>query len=802
MTISYNWLREYLPVSIEPERLSEILTSIGLEVEKMEPFEDAKGGLKGLVIGEVLEVSQHPNADKLKLTKVNIEQNEPLQIVCGAPNVAQRQKVVIAPVGSTIFPMSGEPMTMKIAKIRGVESYGMICAEDEIGLGPSHAGIMVLADDAIVGQSAAAYFQLCNDIIFEIGLTPNRTDAMSHWGVARDVCAYLSHHDGKFIQPKLPNLEFQSDNSNLKISVQVEDKEACPRYSGVSISNVTVHASPKWLQNRLRAIGLRPINNIVDATNFIMHETGQPLHAFDYDAIKGSKIVVKKMPEGTAFQTLDEKIRKLSAEDLMICNAEEGICIAGVFGGIKSGVTADTKNIFLESAFFDPVSIRKTSFRHGLRTDAATRFEKGIDISQTVNIVQRAAVLIKELAGGEIASEIIDIYPDPKPKTEISLTYAYLKKLSGKHYEAETVKNILSVLGFNIINETPERLTVEVPYHKRDVSMPADLVEEVLRIDGLDNIEIPSATTMTPSIEEDHRPEALREKIAQMLAGAGFSEILTNSITNSNYYIDEEKDAAVKLLNNLSTELDILKPNLLYGALEIISFNINRKNNNLKFFEFGKIYKAIINGQFEETAQLSIYLTGNARATGWKEKEAIADLFYIKGIAEAVLKLLDLDITFTSSDQNVLFARIQNDNLVTIGRASHSELQKFDIRQAVFFADFNWDLLLKYALTKKIEYRELSKYPPVERDLAMVVPRTMNYGEIEDNIRELKIATLQGVRLFDLFESEKLGKDKKSIAVNLTFVDHEKTLIDKETDQWMLRIMNSLEKELNVEIRK
>lgn len=374
----------------------------------------------------------------------------------------------------------------------------------------------------------------------------------------------------------------------------------------------------------------------------------------------------------------------MSAEDLMICNAEEGMCIAGVFGGMKSGVTAETKNIFLESASFDPVSIRKTSIRHSLRTDAATRFEKGIDISQTVNIVQRAAALIKELAGGEIASEVIDIYPHPKPKTEVSLTYTYLKKLSGKHYEAETVKNILSVLGFNIIIEDDQGLTVQVPYHKRDVSIPADLVEEVLRIDGLDNIEIPSAVTITPSIEKDHRPEALKEKIAQMLAGAGFSEILTNSITNSNYYIDGEKDAAVKLLNNLSTELDILKPNLLKGALEIISFNINRKNNNLKFFEFGKIYKAITNGQFEETAQLSIYLTGNARVTGWKEKEVVADLFYIKGLAEAILKILNIDTTFTSSDQNVLFARIQNETLVTIGEAHTSELQKFDIRQSVF----------------------------------------------------------------------------------------------------------------------
>ncbi|HJW17948.1 MAG TPA: phenylalanine--tRNA ligase subunit beta, partial [Flavisolibacter sp.] len=448
MTISYKWLSEYLPVTLDPERLSTILTSVGLEVEKMEHFEEIKGGLKGLVIGEVLSSEQHPNADKLKLTKVDIGDSEPLQIVCGAPNVAAGQKVVVATVGTTIYPSSGDPLTMKVAKIRGVESYGMICAEDEIGMGTSHAGIMVLPAEARVGTTAEQYFKPFSDIIYEIGLTPNRMDAMSHWGVARDVCAYLSHHDKKEVKPLLPKIDFKADNNSLKIEVIIENNKACKRYSGVCLSNVQVKESPTWLQERLKAIGLRPINNIVDITNFIQHETGQPLHAFDYDKIKQHKVVVKTMNEGTPFTTLDEKERKLNSEDLMICDAGDPMCIAGVFGGLHSGVTNKTTNIFLESAYFDPIFIRKSSFRHGLRTDAATRFEKGIDISNTVNVVKRAAMLIKEIAGGDIASDVVDVYPDPQPKPLVSIKYHYLKKLSGKNYHPETVKNILQSLGF------------------------------------------------------------------------------------------------------------------------------------------------------------------------------------------------------------------------------------------------------------------------------------------------------------------------------------------------------------------
>ena len=542
MTISYNWLSEYLPVKVEPERLSRILTSVGLEVESFEKYDEIKGGLNGLVIGEVLSTEKHPNADKLTLTKVNTGDGEPLQIVCGAPNVAAGQKVIVAKVGTTIYPATGEPITMKIAKIRGVESHGMICAEDEIGMGTLHDGILVLPMDAVVGMTASDYFSPYSDFIYEIGLTPNRMDAMSHWGVARDVCAWLTHNEKKNYKPKLPHANgFKTDNTSLKIDVAVENFVDCPRYSGVSISNVTIKESPQWLQQKLKAIGQRPINNIVDITNYIQHETGQPLHAFDADQLKGKKIVVKNLPEGSVFITLDEKQRKLSASDLMICDGEEGVCIAGVFGGLHSGVSSKTKNIFLESAFFNGVSIRKTSFRHGLRTDAASRFEKGTDISATVQVMKRAALMIKEICGGEIASDIVDIYPAPKEKTEVTIKYHYLKKISGKNYHPEAVINILTALGFEVLREGIDELKVAVPFHKPDISIPADIAEEILRIDGLDNIEIPGAITITPSVEENYSAEILKEKTSNYLVGLGFFEIMTNSITNAAYFSDEEK---------------------------------------------------------------------------------------------------------------------------------------------------------------------------------------------------------------------------------------------------------------------
>jgi phenylalanyl-tRNA synthetase beta chain len=808
MTISYNWLSEYLPEKIEPERLSKILTSIGLEVESLEPYESIKGGLKGLMIGEVLECTQHPNADKLKLAKVNIGAGNALQIVCGAPNVAAGQKVIVATVGTTIYPISGEPITMKVARIRGEESNGMICAEDEIGIGKSHAGIIILPNDVKVGTPAAEYFKPYNDFIFEIGLTPNRMDAMSHYGVARDVCAYLTHHGNKEARPKIIFANnFKPDNQGLTINVVIENKAACPRYSGITISGIQVKTSPQWLKDKLAAIGQRPINNIVDITNFILHETGQPLHAFDADEIKGNTVVVKNVAEATSFISLDEKERKLSKEDLMICNAEEPMCIAGVFGGMKSGVKETTKNIFLESAYFNPVNIRKTALRHGLRTDAAIRFEKGVDISNTVNVLKRAALMIKEIAGGEISSDIIDVYPAPKQKTEVALKHHYLKKLSGKNYHADSVKKILNALGFEIVKEGMDELRVAVPFSKPDISLPADIVEEIVRIDGLDNIEIPSTITIPPSMETLGLKESLKEKISERLAGIGFNEIMTNSITNSKYFTEEELQNSVKMLNNLSADLDILRPSMMETGLEAISYNINRKNSNILFFEFGKIYHTKTSGKYREEEHLSLYISGVNNEDTWNEKSRVYDIYSAKGIASfalAVCGLTDIHFTPEKNDLNKESLQIKNGNSVVgnLREVSPKQLLSFDIKQPVFFTDLNFEEILKLVEKQKIIYKEVSKFPAVQRDLAIIVSKDILFENIEAAIKKIKISRLQNIRLFDVFESEKIGLYKKSLAVNFSFLDEEKTLTDKEIDAMMEKISSQLEKELNAEIRK
>lgn len=808
MTISYKWLSEYLPETLEPERLSRILTSIGLEVESMHKFEEVRGGLKGLLIGEVLHTEKHPNADKLTLTRVSLGEGEPLQIVCGAPNVAVGQKVVVAPVGTTIYPTQGEPLTMRVAKIRGVESHGMICAEDEIGLGDSHAGIMVLPADVVAGTSAASYFQPYEDIVYEIGLTPNRMDAMSHQGVARDVCAYLSHHEKKDLRPRLQYQNgFKADQNHLTIDVRVENTSACPRYSGISLSNITVGESPRWLKDRLKAIGLRPINNIVDITNYVQHETGQPLHAFDADQIKGGQVIVKNLPDQTSFVTLDEKERKLSSEDLMICDAEGGMCIAGVFGGLNSGVTNNTKNIFLESACFEPVGIRKTSFRHGLRTDAATRFEKGTDISATVAVLKRAVQLMQELAGAEIASPVIDLYPEPKEKEQVAIKYHYLKKLSGKNYHPDALKRIFTGLGFEIVKEGMDELRVAVPYNKPDISLPADLVEEVLRIDGLDNIQIPDMISITPAVEEDQGVFALREKMANYLVGLGFHEIMTNSITNSAFFSEEELQTAVPMLNSLSAELNILRPSMLETGLVAIAHNLNRRNENLRFFEYGKTYARSEQGRYEEKEHLCLYLTGDAQVASWRQPAKATDFYVLKGIAGAMLQMLGVKADGFEALQHPKFsdgllAKQGNHVLLQIGTVSTAALKRFDIRQPVYFADVNWQELAPLAAAAKPQVSEIPRYPTVQRDLALVVARELPYEEIEKTVDRLRIAQLREVRLFDIFESEKIGTDKKSMAVNFTFLDEEKTLTDKEIDGWMQKIMQSLEKQVQALIRK
>jgi phenylalanyl-tRNA synthetase beta chain len=803
MTISYNWLSEYLPKTISPEDLSTILTSIGLEVESLEKIENFKGGLAGLVVGEVVELNQHPNADKLKITKVNTGGDRLLHIVCGASNVALGQKVVVATIGATIYPKNAEAgITMKLAKIRGEESEGMICAEDEIGVSDDHGGIIVLAADIKVGTPVADLYEYYQDYVYEIGLTPNRMDAMSHYGVAKDVCAYLSYHEAPTSAVSPFKKTSSKDVSVKPFKVLIEDQKACARYSGLVIEGVQVKDSPNWLKNRLQAIGVRSINNIVDITNYILHETGQPLHAFDADQIKDATIVVKKYPVNTLFVTLDGTERKLAASDLMISDTEKPLCIAGVFGGLKSGVSTTTTKLFLESAWFENIHVRKTSLHHGLRTDAATRFEKGVDIAGTLNVLERAASLIQEIAGGK-CSEVVDIYPNPATKTEVVLTYAYLKKLSGKLYPAEKVKTILTSLGFEILVDHADSIKVAVPYHKPDISLPADLVEEVLRIDGLDNIEIPSAITMSPSIDPLEQKEKFKEKIANYLVGRGFTEILTNSITNSAYFSEVTLASSVKMLNNLSAELDVMRPSMLETGLETIAYNLNRQNNAISFFEIGKIYGKSNAGKYYEAEQLAIYISGKQHADSWRNKAVDQDYFVAKGIATAVFNLLAIAGVHEKTSANGFTEFVWNKKVIgsleTIGA---KKLQAFGIKQAVHYINFDITSLLNAYQSKKVVYKEVSKFPSVERDLALVIAKETPYEAIQASISEAKLTALTSVRVFDIFESEKLGAGKKSMAVNFVFNAADKTLTDVEIDSMMKKLVQLFEKNIQAEIRK
>ena len=807
MIISYNWLSEYLPVSIEPQKLSKILTSIGLEVESLHKYESLKGGLEGIVIGEILTCIKHPDADKLKITTVDIGAAEPVQIVCGADNVAAGQKVVVATVGSILYPSTGEPINIKKAKIRGIESFGMICAEDEIGIGESHAGIIVLEQTVVTGTKASNVFETYNDYTFEIGLTPNRMDAMSHLGVARDVCAYLWHHDKTEMRAVSPFKNgFKTDTSNLPINVIIENNNACKRYSGITISNIKVQESPVWLQNKLKSIGLKPINNIVDITNFILHETGQPLHAFDAAKIKGNTIIVKNATEGILFKTLDNKERKLFADDLMIANSEENMCMAGVYGGKESGVSYETTSIFLESAWFDNETIRKTSLKHELRTDAAARFEKGVDISNTVNVLKRAALMIKEIAGGEISSEILDVYPTPAVKTMVSLKYHYLKKLSGKNYHADTIKNILIALGFEIQKEGIDEILINVPFSKTDISIPADIVEEIMRIDGLDNIEIPAAISISPSSDYDNKKHELKEKTANYLTGNGFAEIFTNSITDSKYYSDNILSGTVKMINNLSADLNVLRPSLLQTGLEVVAYNINRKNGELKLYEFGKIYNSNAVGHYNEINHLALYVTGNINNGNWQQKDAKADFYYLKGMCEKVLaacglKNISLNILEDEDLEFGIDISVNKKKIGKLGNVSQKILKQFGIKEPVLFADFVWDDIILMQKKNNLTYVEISKFPSVQRDLAIIVDKQIAYSDIESTIKENNIPLLKNIKLFDIFESEKIGIDKKSMAVNFTFSDETKTLADSDTDSMMKKIILSLEKHLKATIR-
>jgi phenylalanyl-tRNA synthetase beta chain len=809
MTISYNWLLDYLPIRVEPERLNRILNSIGLEVEGMEHYEEVKGGLLGLVVGEVLLVEKHPNADKLSLTRVDTGGDAPLDIVCGAPNVAAGQKVVVAPVGATIYPSKGDPLTMRVAKIRGSESHGMICAEDEIGLGDSHAGIMILPGDLKVGTPAADYFKPYSDTVFEIGLTPNRSDAMSHLGVARDVCAYLNHHDRKDYAVKLPYAHhFKPDNMDMPFTVDLANPEACPRYAGVTITGVKPGPSPLWMQQRLKAIGSRPINNIVDITNYILHETGQPLHAFDADQVKGCKIIVSKRAAGTPFVSLDGKERKLDGGDLMICNGDgEGMCIAGVFGGLHSGVSGNTTNVFLESAWFSPAGIRRTSFRHNLRTDAAARFEKGVDIGSTVEVLKRAALMIREICGGTIASDIIDMYPAPRVKTQVTVKYHYLKKVSGKNYHPDTVKRILEALGFTIEKETIDAFTVAVPLHKTDVSLPADIAEEIMRIDGFDNIDIPSAILIAPAVESMGQKFALQEKVSTALAGQGFQEILNNSITNSAFYSEQESASLVRMMNNLSAELNVLRPSMLETGLGSVSYNLNRRNQDLQFFEFGKTYATVGDGQYAESEHLALFATGNRGVASWRGKPGSADLFFLKGVVESLLQYAGISGTTLDPVEDpklhpCLEGSMNGQALFRLGMVRRALLDRFDIRQDLAYADLFWDAWVEGTAARSIRFREIPRFPAVTRDLAFVVDRSLPYAGIEKAALNLKLEKLKKVSLFDVFENERIGAGKRSMAMSFVFQDEEKTLTDAEIDKMMQKIIFTFEKDLQAQIRR
>ena len=798
MKISYNWLKQYLDLDQSPEEMAEILTNTGLEVESSEAFSSVKGGLHGLVVGEVVEKRNHPNADKLAIAKVDVGAAALLNIVCGASNLAEGQKVVVATIGTTIYPSNGEPFTIKQAKLRGEPSEGMICAEDEIGLGTSHEGIMVLDAAISVGTSLTSLYHVENDFVFEIGLTPNRTDAMSHIGVARDIAAALNAKNRSQLKIKIPSLTPIQSIVKSEFSIEVENYEACPRYSGVVIANIRIKESPSWLKNRLLAVGVRPINNVVDVTNYILKEFGQALHAFDANAINGKKIIVKTLKAGTIFKTLDGVDRKLGAEDLMICNSTEPMCIAGVFGGAQSGVTNKTSSIFLESAYFDSAYIRKTSTSHNLRTDAAQRYEKGADPTITLDALLRAVELIGDLAGGVVASPIFDIYPEEIKAKTVEFRFEKLNNLAGITFDNSLVKQILKDLDFEITKESEGSLMLLVPLYRADVTREVDVIEEVMRIYGFNNIAIPSRVKSTLSFQQGINPHHFKEKIAHTLNGLGFSEIMTNSISQSNYYSAET--TLVRLQNSMTSELDIMRASLLPEALKVLSHNINRKRSNLKFYEFGHVYD--IDHKQEE--KLAIYLTGTVLESNWIAKKERSSIFHLKGIVESLLLSLGIensDFDFTEGQQILLSKNKKN--IAKIWEVAQHELEKFDVKQAVYCAELNWDYLLKLASKRTTRFEELSKFPEVSRDLAVILDESIRFDSIFKKISSSSGSILKKVDLFDVFVSEeKIGANKKSYALNFKLQDPSKTLTDKEIDKEINQIIKTLEQSFEATIRK
>jgi len=813
MKISYNWLNDYLNLTISPEQTSEILTDIGLEVEKTEIVESIRGGLKGLVIGEVLEVEKHPGADKLNKTRVNIGE-EILNIVCGAPNVKQGQKVVVATVGTVLYTENGESFKIKKSKIRGEESAGMICAEDEIGIGKSHEGIMVLDSSAKIGLPAAEYFDLKNDTVFDIGLTPNRADAMSHFGVARDLMVALKH---KKILPKeaqccSPSVSsWKVDNTNLTITIDIKNPEACPRYAGVTLSGLTVKDSPEWLQKRLEAIGLAPINNIVDATNFVLHELGQPLHAFDADKIKGKQIIVKHTSDKQKFITLDESERELHSEDLMICNIEEPMCIAGVFGGLESGVNESTTSIFLESAYFNPVSVRKTAKRQGLNTDASFRFERGIDPETVVYALQRAALLIKEIAGGTISSEIQEFYPVQIQNHRVSFNYDNCVRLIGTNISEKIIDSILEDLQIKQLSKTGKDLELEVPAFRNDVLRESDITEEILRIFGFNNVPVPAKlnTSITHKDKTDSR--ALLNLVADRLSDNGFSEIMSNSLSKSAYLETFESKKinskfAVTMLNPLSSELNTMRQSLLFNGMEAIIYNINRKNGNLKLFEFGKTYFKFDSG-YEENQVLSLFVTGNEHSENWDKEEKQVDFFSIKKeVINTLSRLGILKNQLIQATKNELLAEglaisINKKPVADFGRVSKKVYAHFGIKQPVYYAEINWDSVLQLMVMNKTKYKELAKFPSSRRDLSLLLDKEIKFEQIQEIASRADKKILKEIGLFDIYEGKNLPEGKKSYAVSFLFQDENKTLVDNQIEKIMTKIQGELESKLGASLR-
>ena len=815
MNISYKWLKEYVDFDLTAQQVCDALTSTGLEVDALEEVQSIKGGLKGLYVGKVLTCEAHPNSDHLHVTTVDLGKGEPSQIVCGAPNVAAGQKVIVADLGCVLYDGDQE-FVIKKSKLRGVESNGMICAEDEIGVGTSHDGIIVLPEDAVVGTPAAEYYHLESDWLIEVDITANRADALSHWGVARDLYAWLKQN-GYETSLHRPDCEkFKVDNHDLPIEVSIENQEACKRYACVSVTGCEVKESPEWLKNKLTTIGLRPINNIVDITNYVMMAYGQPLHTFDADMVKGHKIVVKTMPEGTPFQTLDGEEHKLSDRDLAICNAEDAMCIAGVFGGKGSGTYETTKNVVLESAYFHPTWIRKSARRHGLSTDASFRFERGIDPNGTIYALKQAAILCQELAGGKVSMEICDVYPEKMENAVVDLSYEYVHSLVGKTIPVETIKSICETLEMKVLDETAEGLKLEIPAYRVDVQRPCDVVEDILRIYGYNNVEIPTQLKGSLVIKGDEdQKHKLANLVSEQLVGEGFNEILNNSLTKGAYY--GENDTLVRIMNPLSSDLNVMRQTLLYGGLESIQHNVNRKRQNLRFFEFGNVYTFDPAKQndddpmlaYKEQYHCGLWLTGKRVEGSWAHQNEDSTFYELSAYVENILRRIGVKpgMMVRKKSENPIFSAglaIENRGgklLIEMGIINKKLQKQFGLDNTVYYAELNWTALMKVIKKNEVLYTEISKFPAVSRDLALLVDNSVEFAQIEQIARQTEKKLLKKVELFDVYEGDKLPAGKKSYAVNFILQDEEKTMGDKQIDAIMSKLIAQLTKQLNAELR-